>query len=151
VVAIDLFRKIQQSADYMVIASGRSSRQLGAPWPRHLQVKLQGPPASTGWVFEGRQGQAIGFLIDGGDIIIHLFRPDVRHLLHLGEDVGHGTAGTGARRSPRGLKPNPRTSFFSGVSPRGERFAVRSFSFGPQGQGSEQAPLQCRAGPSRPR
>ena len=79
VVAIDLSGK-SSIADYMVIASGRSSRQLGA-MAEHLQVKLK----ATGINRVGIEGAKAGdwVLIDGGDIIIHLFRPDVRHLYNL--------------------------------------------------------------------
>jgi ribosome-associated protein len=79
VVAIDLTGK-SSIADYMVIASGRSARQLGA-MAEHLQVKLK----ATGIGSVGVEGQAAGdwVLIDGGDVIVHLFRPEVRKLYNL--------------------------------------------------------------------
>ena len=79
VVAIDLTGK-SSIADYMVIASGRSSRQLGA-MAEHLQIKLK----ATGISRVGVEGASAGdwLLIDGGDIVIHLFRPDVRGLYNL--------------------------------------------------------------------
>ena len=79
VVAIDLTGK-SSIADYMVIASGRSARQLGA-MAEHLQVKLK----ASGIARVGVEGATAGdwLLIDGGDIIIHLFRPDVRGLYNL--------------------------------------------------------------------
>jgi ribosome-associated protein len=79
VVAIDLTGK-SSIADYMVIASGRSARQLGA-MAEHLQVKLK----HSGIAKVGIEGATAGdwLLIDGGDIIIHLFRPDVRGLYNL--------------------------------------------------------------------
>jgi ribosome-associated protein len=79
VVAIDLTGK-SSIADFMVIASGRSSRQLGA-MAEHLQVKLK----ATGIESVGVEGEAAGdwVLIDGGDVIVHLFRPDVRKLYNL--------------------------------------------------------------------
>jgi len=79
VVAIDLTGK-SSIADYMVIASGRSARQLGA-MAEHLQVKLK----ATGIGSVGVEGQAAGdwVLIDGGDVIVHLFRPEVRQLYNL--------------------------------------------------------------------
>ncbi len=79
VVAIDLTGK-SSIADYMVIATGRSARQLGA-MAEHLQVKLK----ATGIAKVGVEGATAGdwLLIDGGDIVIHLFRPDVRGLYNL--------------------------------------------------------------------
>jgi len=61
--------------DYMVIASGRSQRHVGAIADhllRDLKEKGLGTPRVEGlpncdWV-----------LIDTGDIIVHLFRPEVR-------------------------------------------------------------------------
>ena len=79
VVAIDLSGK-SSIADYMVIASGRSTRQLGA-MAEHLQVKLK----ATGINPVGIEGATAGdwVLIDGGDIVIHLFRPEIRQLYNL--------------------------------------------------------------------
>jgi ribosome-associated protein len=66
-------------ADHMVIATGRSSRQVGA-MAEHLVEKLKhsGQPAST----EGMP-QCDWVLIDGGDILVHLFRPEVRTFYNL--------------------------------------------------------------------
>ena len=73
-VIIDLSGK-SNIADFMVIASGRSQRHVGA-MADHLFEKLKqagcGKPSVEGaercdWV-----------LIDAGDIIVHLFRPEVR-------------------------------------------------------------------------
>ena len=78
VVVIDLFGK-SSLADYMVVASGRSSRQVGA-MSEHLaqslkhdgqSVRIEGVPQCD-WV-----------LLDAGDIIVHLFRPDVRAFYNL--------------------------------------------------------------------
>jgi ribosome-associated protein len=79
VVAIDLTGK-SSIADYMVIATGRSIRQLGA-MAEHLQVKLK----ASGVKSIGIEGAAAGdwVLIDGGDVIVHLFRPEVRSLYNL--------------------------------------------------------------------
>jgi ribosome-associated protein len=62
-------------ADFMVVASGRSSRQVGA-MAQHLREKLKGAGV-TGISVEGA-ARADWVLIDGGDIIVHLFRPEVR-------------------------------------------------------------------------
>ncbi len=79
VVAIDLSGK-STIADYMVIASGRSARQLGA-MADHLTAKLK----AQGVHHIGVEGAATGdwVLIDGGDVIVHLFRPEVRRIYNL--------------------------------------------------------------------
>ncbi len=62
-------------ADYMVIASGRSARKVGA-MAEHLitRLKTAGVPGIRA---EGRT-HADWILVDAGDVIVHLFRPDVR-------------------------------------------------------------------------
>ncbi|WP_439110182.1 ribosome silencing factor [Lentibacter sp.] len=79
VVQIDLRGKTS-IGDYMVVCSGRSSRQVGAlseKLAEHLKVdygrasKIEGK--NTGdWV-----------LVDTGDIIVHVFRPEVREFYQL--------------------------------------------------------------------
>jgi ribosome-associated protein len=67
-------------ADYMVIASGRSNRHVSAV-ADHLLRELK----STGHKsikVEGLQ-KADWVLVDIGDIIIHLFRPEVREFYAL--------------------------------------------------------------------
>lgn len=78
VTVIDLRGK-SSIADHLVIASGRSQRQVGA-MAEHLMEKLkhQGLRVSA----EGMQ-QGDWVLIDGGDIIVHLFRPEVRAFYNL--------------------------------------------------------------------
>lgn len=67
-------------ADYMVIASGRSSRQVGAMAHKLAErvkqggygpARIEGLP-SADWV-----------LIDAGDVVVHLFRPEVRSFYNL--------------------------------------------------------------------
>lgn len=67
-------------ADYMVIASGRSTRQVAAMAQKLAErikkegfgpVKLEGLPAAD-WV-----------LLDAGDVVVHLFRPEVRSFYNL--------------------------------------------------------------------
>ena len=96
VVTIDLEGK-SAMADQMVIATGRSQRHVGA-LADHLarrlkeagygKVRIEGQPACD-WV-----------LLDAGDVIVHIFRPEVRDFYRLekiwGVDVpapeGNGTA-----------------------------------------------------------
>ena len=79
VVTIDLEGK-SSIADHMVIASGRSTRQVAAMAQKLAEkvkqagfgpVKLEGLPAAD-WV-----------LLDAGDVVVHLFRPEVRSFYNL--------------------------------------------------------------------
>ena len=79
VVTIDLEGK-SSIADHMVIASGRSTRQVAAMAQKLAEkvkqegfgpVKLEGLTAAD-WV-----------LIDAGDVVVHIFRPEVRSFYNL--------------------------------------------------------------------
>jgi len=67
-------------ADYMVVTSGRSNRHVGAVADQVLEdlrgagltrVKVEGMPLCD-WV-----------LIDAGDVIVHVFRPEVRTFYNI--------------------------------------------------------------------
>ncbi|MXO68837.1 ribosome silencing factor [Altererythrobacter marinus] len=67
-------------ADHMIIASGRSTRQVASMAQKlaerikqagHGPVRLEGLPQAD-WV-----------LIDAGDVVVHLFRPEVRSFYNL--------------------------------------------------------------------
>jgi len=75
IVTIDLAGKTT-IADYMVIASGRSARQVLA-LTDHLEKTLPGRLS-----IEGRT-QADWVLIDAGDVIVNLFRPEIRAYYNL--------------------------------------------------------------------
>ena len=71
---------VSSIADHMVIASGRSSRHVAAMADKiaqrvktelHRSVRIEGLPTAD-WV-----------LIDAGDVIVHLFRPEVRSFYNL--------------------------------------------------------------------
>lgn len=62
-------------ADFMIIASGRSARHVGA-LADHLMRKLK--DAGAGKVRVEGMPQADWVLLDAGDVIVHLFRPEVR-------------------------------------------------------------------------
>ena len=79
IVVIDLAGKTQ-IADYMVIASGQSSRQVGA-MADHLSQKIK--EAGVKDVAIEGAGQGDWVLIDAGDVLIHLFRPEVRDFYGL--------------------------------------------------------------------
>jgi ribosome-associated protein len=78
-VTIDLAGKTS-IADFMVVTSGRSNRQVGAIATRLIEdlkdagitgVRVEGMPHCD-WV-----------LIDAGDVIVHVFRPEVRAFYQL--------------------------------------------------------------------
>ncbi len=73
IVDIDLHNKTS-IADYMIVASGTSSRQILSLAEK---VKAELKKISIKSKLEG-QGSADWVLLDAGDIIIHLFRPEVR-------------------------------------------------------------------------
>ena len=67
-------------ADYMIVASGTSSRQVVA-MAEHIEFKLkQNKIAILG--LEGLR-QADWVLIDANDVVVHLFRPEVREFYGL--------------------------------------------------------------------
>lgn len=79
VVQIDLRGK-SSMGDYMVIASGRSSRQVSA-----LAEKLADRIKQEFGVTSKVEGKDAGdwVLIDTGDVIVHIFRPEVREFYQL--------------------------------------------------------------------
>jgi ribosome-associated protein len=79
IVAIDLKGKTSLG-DYMIIATGKTDRHVGACADQVLRnlkdlgygrVRIEGADVCD-WV-----------LIDSGDIIVHVFRPDVREFYNL--------------------------------------------------------------------
>ena len=79
VVCIDLRGKSPVS-DVMIIASGRSHRHVGA-LAEHVLRTLK--KAGLGKVAVEGQSAADWVLIDAGDVILHLFRPQVRDFYNL--------------------------------------------------------------------
>ncbi len=79
VTVIDLAGKTS-FADHMVIATGTSQRHI-ATMAEHLResLKSEGVPRVA---LEGLT-QCDWVLLDGGDIIVHLFRPEVREFYDL--------------------------------------------------------------------
>jgi ribosome-associated protein len=67
-------------ADYMVVASGTSNRQVGAMADHLVQNIKSGGFGRPG--VEGK-GQSDWVLVDAGDVIVHLFRPEVREFYNL--------------------------------------------------------------------
>ncbi|MEH6360526.1 MAG: ribosome silencing factor [Amylibacter sp.] len=79
IVTIELQGK-SQIADYMVVASGRSTRQVSA-----IAEKLSDRLKQNMGVIARIEGKAAGdwVLLDTGDIIVHVFRPEVREFYQL--------------------------------------------------------------------
>lgn len=97
IVALDLLGKTSL-ADAMIVASGRSERHVGAVAERIASTlrdlgqpspKIEGLTACD-WV-----------LIDTGDIIIHLFRPEVRSFYNLEKLWGAGRPSEGEPPPPK--------------------------------------------------
>jgi ribosome-associated protein len=79
ILAIDVRGK-SSFADMLVIASGRSSRHVGA-LADHVMRKLK--EAGVGDVRVEGLPQADWVLVDAGDVVIHLFRPEVRSFYNI--------------------------------------------------------------------
>lgn len=78
-------------ADHMVIASGRSTRQV-ASMAQKLVERIKGELGRTARI-EGLP-TADWVLIDAGDVIVHLFRPEVRSFYNLERMWAFGEAPT---------------------------------------------------------
>jgi nicotinate-nucleotide adenylyltransferase len=92
VVTIDLAGKTT-IADYMVVATGRSARQVVA-LTDHLEQALPFHVAIEG------KAQGDWVLIDAGDVIVHIFRPEIRTNYNLekmwGSELPDGETGAEA-------------------------------------------------------
>jgi ribosome-associated protein len=79
IITIELQGK-SQIADYMVVASGRSTRQVSA-----IAEKLSDRLKQNMGVIARIEGKGAGdwVLLDAGDIIVHVFRPEVREFYQL--------------------------------------------------------------------
>ncbi len=79
VVQIDLRGKTS-IGDYMIVASGRSTRQVAAMSEKLMDRLKQ--EYGIGCKVEGKDtGDWV--LIDSGDVIVHLFRPEVREFYQI--------------------------------------------------------------------
>ncbi|RJX65539.1 ribosome silencing factor [Tsuneonella suprasediminis] len=74
-------------ADYMVVATGRSTRQV-ASMAQKLAEKIKQEGFGNARV-EGLP-TADWVLIDAGDVVVHLFRPEVRSFYNLERMWGFG-------------------------------------------------------------
>lgn len=79
ILAIDIRGK-SSFADMLVIASGRSSRHVAA-LAEHIMRKLKDEGVKD--VQAEGLPQADWVLVDAGDVVIHLFRPEVRAFYNI--------------------------------------------------------------------
>ncbi len=103
VVSISLVGKSSE-ADMMVVASGRSTRHVASIAEKLIErLKEAGVVPRS----EGKEA-ADWVLIDAGDVIVHVFRPEVRDFYQL-EKMWHGRAGRdGAPRRAAADQPGCR-------------------------------------------
>jgi ribosome-associated protein len=95
VVVIDLAGKTG-IADYMIVASGTSKRQIGA-MSDHILEKIKRMGAAV--AIEGTS-HCDWVLIDAGDVLVNLFRPEVRDFYALERLWGApSVVGCGERRA----------------------------------------------------
>ncbi|MFZ4762693.1 MAG: ribosome silencing factor [Alphaproteobacteria bacterium] len=89
VIAIDMLGR-SSVADYIVVASGRSTRQVYS-MATNIVEKLQ----KAGLKLSEPEGIAHGdwVVVDAFDVIVHLFRPEVRSFYHLERLWGVDTPG----------------------------------------------------------
>ena len=97
-VVIDLRGK-SPIADYVVVASGRSQRHVAAI-ADHLARALK--DAGHGKAHMEGMPQADWVLIDAGDVIIHLFRPEVRAFYRIEQIWSLETPGAAPRPADAG-------------------------------------------------
>ncbi len=102
IVVVDLQGKTD-IADYMVIASGTSKRQIGA-MAEHLQERIKESGVKNVSV-EGAV-QCDWIVVDAGAVLVHLFRPEIRKFYDL-EKLWATPAVTAGSRSRRvaGMRP----------------------------------------------
>lgn len=79
IVAIDIRGK-SSVADMLVVASGRSQRHVGAI-AEHVMQKLKA--AGVGQVRVEGLPHCDWVLVDAGDVIVHIFRPEVRGFYNI--------------------------------------------------------------------
>ena len=92
-VTIDLSGK-SSIGDYMVVTSGRSQRHVSSV-ADHLIKDIEAAGCPRVRVEGMRQGDWV--LIDAGDVIVHIFRPDIRAFYNLEKMWSSGH--TAARRA----------------------------------------------------
>ena len=79
IVELDV-RKLSDFTDYMIIANGRSARQVAALAENVVMKAKQAGEAPLG--VEGLRGSE-WVLVDLGDVVVHVMQPDVREFYQL--------------------------------------------------------------------
>jgi len=79
IITIDLTSK-SALADYIVVATGRSGRQVAA-LARFAEEALHKAGAKRCRIEGAAQGDWV--IVDSGDVVVHLFRPEVREFYQL--------------------------------------------------------------------
>ncbi len=97
IVALDV-RKLTSLFDYVVIASGDSTRQTKA-LARNVQEKLKELGAHVYGVEGEQSGEWV--LVDLGDIVVHVMQPTVRQYYNLEE------LWAAAKKAPKPRKAKP--------------------------------------------
>jgi len=99
--AVDLVeldvRKLSDFTDYMIIASGRSRRQVAALAENVVMKTKQASEMPLG--IEGLRGGE-WVLVDLGDVVVHVMQPEVREFYQL--EKLWSSRETPDQRSPRG-------------------------------------------------
>ena len=90
-------RKLSDFTDYMLIATGRSARQVAALAENVVMKAKQAGEAPLG--VEGLRGGE-WVLVDLGDVVVHVMQPDVREFYQL--EKLWGARDIAERESPRG-------------------------------------------------
>ncbi|MDF2095427.1 ribosome silencing factor [Aquibaculum arenosum] len=96
IVVIDLSGR-SSFADYMVIASGRSTRQV-ASIVEHLRERLKAAGVQDIAVEGLTQGDWV--LLDAGDAVVHVFRPELREFYNLEKMWGAPTVRSAEVETP---------------------------------------------------
>jgi ribosome-associated protein len=83
-------RGVTDFTDYMIIASGTSSRHV-----QTLADKVRGHMRDLGCRPVGAEGEKVGdwVLIDFGDVVVHVMRPQVRDFYNLEKLWGDAKVG----------------------------------------------------------
>jgi ribosome-associated protein len=148
IVVLDVSRKTSL-ADTIIVCTGRSNVHMGAIADRIAKaVKVPGGPPPR---IEGLNGSE-WVLIDVGDAIIHIFRPEARLFYNLEKLWGEGRPDEGAPPEPpakkavRAKKPPEALA-----RPISAKTVVKATAKAKPGAKVAAKPIRKRAAPAKPR